>query len=201
MRGPRHVSTPGSSAKTCPRCAIGPGPPDAGARGQRRFEQSQAARAGPDGDEVTAEHDIERWSAGDDPTEISFVLDSMGSFDAVGHRVVHGGREFRAPRSHRFRHRAPGWPARRSRRCTSRVPSPESRRRPPSASRYPAGCLLRHDVSRDDAGRRVDVRVPAGVARPVGVGAIRLPRPLPRLRVAARGRVGRPGCRSRGCAS
>ena len=40
-------------------------------------------------------HDVERWSSDRDADEIVSLLDSMPPFDAVGHRVVHGGREFR----------------------------------------------------------------------------------------------------------
>jgi len=46
-------------------------------------------------DEVEAEHDIERWDAGDEATDIAGLLSTTAPFDAVGHRVVHGGREFR----------------------------------------------------------------------------------------------------------
>ena len=48
---------------------------------------------GPD-DQIEAEHDVERWNADDDPDEISEVLGSFPTFDAIGHRVVHGGNQF-----------------------------------------------------------------------------------------------------------
>jgi acetate kinase len=46
-------------------------------------------------DEVLAERNIERWNAEDETTEVAGLLDAMPAFGAVGHRVVHGGREFR----------------------------------------------------------------------------------------------------------
>jgi acetate kinase len=49
-----------------------------------------------DHDEVEAEHDVERWDAGQDGGDLSAVLSSMPPFDAVGHRVVHGGHRFRS---------------------------------------------------------------------------------------------------------
>jgi acetate kinase len=48
-------------------------------------------------DDVAAEHDIERWDATDDAGRFSEALAAMPAFDAIGHRVVHGGRQFRAP--------------------------------------------------------------------------------------------------------
>jgi acetate kinase len=49
-----------------------------------------------DHDELEAEHDVDRWEASDDRNELSTMLGSMPRFDAVGHRVVHGGNEFRS---------------------------------------------------------------------------------------------------------
>jgi acetate kinase len=50
-------------------------------------------------DDVAAEHDIERWdpAADADAGRVAGSLESMPAFDAIGHRVVHGGRRFRAP--------------------------------------------------------------------------------------------------------
>ena len=48
-----------------------------------------------DHDELEVEHDVERWDAGEDADEVSAVLGSMSRFDAAGHRVVHGGNQFR----------------------------------------------------------------------------------------------------------
>jgi len=51
-------------------------------------------------DEIEATHDIERWDPagggveGADP-DVAALLEGLPDFDAVGHRVVHGGREFR----------------------------------------------------------------------------------------------------------
>ncbi len=48
-----------------------------------------------DHDNVEAEHHIERWDATADTTELAEALSSIPAFDAIGHRVVHGGNEFR----------------------------------------------------------------------------------------------------------
>ena len=48
-----------------------------------------------DHDEIEAEHDVERWDPSDDTRELSDALGSIPDFDAVGHRVVHGGNQFR----------------------------------------------------------------------------------------------------------
>jgi acetate kinase len=48
-----------------------------------------------DRDEVEAEHDVERWDSADEAHDLSAVLDSMPTCDAVGHRIVHGGNQFR----------------------------------------------------------------------------------------------------------
>jgi acetate kinase len=49
-----------------------------------------------DDDAVEAEHDLERWDAEDEATEVAGLVGSLPPFEAVGHRVVHGGRQFRA---------------------------------------------------------------------------------------------------------
>jgi acetate kinase len=48
-------------------------------------------------DEVEAAHDIERWKTEEEPVEVAGALDAMATFEAVGHRVVHGGHQFRDP--------------------------------------------------------------------------------------------------------
>ena len=48
-----------------------------------------------DGDEIEAEHDIERWDSADEAHDLAAVLDSMPACEAVGHRIVHGGNQFR----------------------------------------------------------------------------------------------------------
>ena len=45
--------------------------------------------------EVEAAHDVEHWDAGDATDDVFDLLESMPSYDAVGHRIVHGGNEFR----------------------------------------------------------------------------------------------------------
>jgi acetate kinase len=51
-----------------------------------------------DDDEIEADHSVERWDAGDAAAEagVAELLSGMPAFDAVGHRVVHGGRDLRA---------------------------------------------------------------------------------------------------------
>jgi acetate kinase len=46
-------------------------------------------------DEIEAEHDVEHWDAAGEADDLATVLDAMPACDAVGHRVVHGGNEFR----------------------------------------------------------------------------------------------------------
>jgi acetate kinase len=48
-----------------------------------------------DDDDIEAEHNVERWDSADDANDASVALGSMPEFDAVGHRVVHGGNRFR----------------------------------------------------------------------------------------------------------
>lgn len=48
-----------------------------------------------DHDEIETEHDVDRWDATEDAMEVLAALGSMREFDAVGHRVVHGGNQFR----------------------------------------------------------------------------------------------------------
>jgi acetate kinase len=45
-------------------------------------------------DEIEADHDIERWDGDRASDDVAALLDTMPAFDAVGHRVVHGGSEF-----------------------------------------------------------------------------------------------------------
>jgi acetate kinase len=47
-------------------------------------------------DEVVTEQTVERWSGEDNDEPLRDFLDSAGSVDAVGHRVVHGGPRFSA---------------------------------------------------------------------------------------------------------
>jgi acetate kinase len=49
---------------------------------------------GPD-DAVEAAHDVERWAGDSDPSVLEPFGDALRAADAVGHRVVHGGAEFR----------------------------------------------------------------------------------------------------------
>jgi acetate kinase len=49
---------------------------------------------GPD-DTVEAAHDVERWTGAADPAVLEPFGDSLRAADVVGHRVVHGGAEFR----------------------------------------------------------------------------------------------------------
>jgi acetate kinase len=49
-----------------------------------------------DHDEVEAEHDVDRWDAVSEANELTAVVGAMRGFDAVGHRVVHGGNTFRS---------------------------------------------------------------------------------------------------------
>jgi acetate kinase len=45
-------------------------------------------------DDVESERDVDQWDAGDDAEAVSSWLDAVPPFDAVGHRVVHGGNQF-----------------------------------------------------------------------------------------------------------
>src|SRR5205814_3363283 len=46
-------------------------------------------------DAVEAAHDLERWDGAEEASEVSAWLAALPAFDGVGHRVVHGGNEFR----------------------------------------------------------------------------------------------------------
>jgi len=48
-------------------------------------------------DDVTADLDLERWDGEDDLDALGDFVGGIGSVDAVGHRVVHGGSELTAP--------------------------------------------------------------------------------------------------------
>lgn len=48
-----------------------------------------------DDDEVEVAHDVDRWNPADESAEVTGLLDTLPAFGAVGHRVVHGGNEFR----------------------------------------------------------------------------------------------------------
>ena len=92
----------------------------------------------------------------DEATEFAGSLDAMPAFDAVGHRVVHGGRAVPRRRSASMpaTERALLDARRRSRRCTSPAPSPGIALLRRLLSRSSAGCVLRHRVPRDAARRR-----------------------------------------------
>jgi len=49
------------------------------------------------GDELEAFCDVDPWDGGADPSILDGLGDTLGSADAVGHRVVHGGVELRQP--------------------------------------------------------------------------------------------------------
>jgi acetate kinase len=48
-------------------------------------------------DDVEATRDLDSWSGHDDTRDVASFLESVPEVDAVGHRVVHGGRAFRGP--------------------------------------------------------------------------------------------------------
>jgi acetate kinase len=47
------------------------------------------------GDEIEAEHEVERWDSADEAHDLAATLDSIPVCDAVGHRIVAGGNRFR----------------------------------------------------------------------------------------------------------
>lgn len=47
------------------------------------------------GDDIEADHSLEAWTPDDPASALATALDALPAFDAVGHRVVHGGAEFR----------------------------------------------------------------------------------------------------------
>ncbi len=49
------------------------------------------------GDAVEATREIDGWDGADEAGYLGAFLDTVGPIDAVGHRVVHGGAEFREP--------------------------------------------------------------------------------------------------------
>ncbi|OLF14026.1 acetate kinase [Actinophytocola xinjiangensis] len=50
-----------------------------------------------DADDVVAALDLGRWSGGRETDELERFVSGLGTVDAVGHRVVHGGSEFPGP--------------------------------------------------------------------------------------------------------
>jgi acetate kinase len=50
-----------------------------------------------DGDQLVGSRDLAAKSGAFDAGELRTALDAMGGADAAGHRIVHGGREFRGP--------------------------------------------------------------------------------------------------------
>src|SRR5579872_5608986 len=49
------------------------------------------------GDDVVADHEVERWDGDPDHTEVADFVSSLDDVDGVGHRVVHGGSRFVSP--------------------------------------------------------------------------------------------------------
>ena len=161
-------------------------------RRQRRLEQPQAA--------ASSTPTTSSWRAADLPAPRGTVdrpalapgaRATLGALDAVGHRVVHGGTPL--PRA--------GAPRRRGRARPPRADRPGAAA-PAQVARRPGGGhgalprrarrrVLRHRVPRDDAGRGHDLRPAARVARALGPAALRLPRPVARLRHATRGGAAR----------
>ena len=95
----RPGTTPGRWATTCRRCATGPGRTEPAAAGVRVLVVNAGSstlklRVVDEEDAVVARADlpaVERMP----PADLAGrVLEALGPFDAVGHRVVHGGREF-----------------------------------------------------------------------------------------------------------
>src|ERR1700680_3958379 len=89
MHAPAMSNTPISTAKTCPRCAIGSGLADGGEDLMlvlvvNAGSSSLKLRVLRDDDEVEAEHDIERWDVEDEATELAGLLAGLPPFDAVG---------------------------------------------------------------------------------------------------------------------
>ena len=122
-----------------------------------------------------------------DVDSVAAAIGTLGPVDASGHRVVHGGTRFTGPariddeaieeiaRARRARAAAPAGRARRD------------RRRPAGAADGPGDRLLRHRVPRGHAGRRLDLRAARRLAGTLGHPPVRVPRAVPRLRVAAGG--------------
>jgi acetate kinase len=137
---------------------------------------------------VLAATTVERWDGAADSGDVEKFLAALPAApDAVGHRVVHGGCASPSPvavddtivahdrGAHAARAAAPAALARRHRGPAGGAAGPAARR------------VLRHGVPRDDPAGRGDVRAAARVARALGPAPLRLPRPLPRVRIAARG--------------
>ena len=96
-------------------------------------------------------------------------------------------REFRERGAHRRRRSSARCSrCRRSRRCTSRARSPASACCARLYPDLPQVACFDTAFHATLARGGVDVRAPAGVARPVGPAALRLPRPVARVRVAPR---------------
>ena len=198
----RHGHTPGSRARTRRRSATGRGRADRRGCGG---SDAGVVRGGPSpilvvnagssslklrvlaaDDRVVGSADLPapRGSAAD--AAIAEAVRSFGPIEAVAHRVVHGGTLYRGP----VRLDVGG----RGAACGTDGPRADppaevargDRRGQERAAGRARGRLLRHGVPRDDARRRDDLRRPARVAEAVADPALRVPRPLARVRVAPR---------------
>ena len=120
------------------------------------------------------------------------VGDLLEQADAVGHRVVHGGPDHVAPE------RVTDALVADLRGLTDLAPLHQpvargrDRGRTPGRARRTGGGLLRHRLPRRPAGRGAHLRPAAGVAGAARAAALRLPRPVLRLRVAPGRRAARP---------
>ena len=176
----RHLRRHGSPAATS-RCTS---PRHEGSRRQRRIEQPEARPAGRRRRRDRGHHRRALAGGGAPGAAAATSSPSCGPVDAVGHRVVHGGpRHTRAGAAwttllvgYLYSISRPGPAAqpagagRRPLRAATCCPTcrPWRASTPPSTRRIPAAAA--------------HVRAAAGVERAVGAAALRLPRPLARLR-------------------
>ena len=152
---------------------------------QRRLQQPQAAAAGGRTTTVEASHEVDPWAGDADPSVAGAVRRrTRPRADAVGHRVVHGGRRTRrTPRPARRR--------RASRRIEALAPLAPLHQ-PRAAGRHPGGAgrvarrargrLLRHRLPRHPAAGGRHLRPAGGLAPPLGAPPVRVPRAVARVR-------------------
>ena len=189
--------TPASTATTPRRCATGPGRGLSGAACVRVL----VVNAG------SSSLKLRLLGAGDAPKAVRPERRATGrrstprsrscrGADAVGHRVVHGGTRFLAPVRVDDGVVAACASSPSSPRCTSPRRWTAWRRVGRALPDVPAVACFDTAFHATLPAAARDLRAAARVARALRPAALRLPRPLARLRVAARGRGARGSCRA-----
>jgi len=84
-------------ARTPPRSATGPGPPEVRILVVNAGSSSLKLRVLDDADEVVGSIDLPAPRGETDVAAVRRAIEGLGPIDAVGHRIVHGGSQFSGP--------------------------------------------------------------------------------------------------------